>query len=1032
MTVWQSHQGLGTPPSQAHASEIPRMLIISLFTAVFPVSFIRYAYVFLMMLLGPIGVYLFIKYLLLQIKISHTNTSTVVSHEVQSISALLGALFYLLNVGTVQTFIAPLEMFVTKFGFIGFLFLFSTKFVYDSKRNDLIIFSIITLFASAMAHTATLWYVYFIGLTSYFFFLSLTNHSYIKRSFIIIIISLALNLFWILPNIYYSSNYYSDVINSKIHRLSSEETYFYNKKYGNVKDYLLLKNFLFDWKVVDSDQKYIPLLDAWEKHLSNPFVNSIAIIFSLMSFSGVLLAIRKKHTELISLIPLYLGVSVLLLSDIPGLFILFSWLRNGSPLIKEVLRSPFTKFSLYLIFLVSIFIGYFQYFILTFLARSFKKVHSFFFIHGYMYILIAIIFIYALPAFRGNFISPIERVRIPKEYFDLFAWSQTQSSERMLTFPINNMFGWTYYKWIYPNETQTYQGAGFTWFGLKQPSLNREFDRWYPYNEQNYREISYAVYSKNPILFQNLLEKYKIRYILFDKNIYSPDDSNDSKALFYPELDKLITSNGNIKQIKTFGNNITVFEYNLGNSEDIFVAKDIGPLYRSSYIDQGFMDNGEYLTKFTSETASIYPGRDIMNEKERVNNEILKINNDSYRVSLNDIPINGRVYIPPISAVEKESYINIYASTVNKKLRLRILFLIPHLYGNENTEQFVYLPSTTTTSFVINSREFVIPDGSLDKEVYLGEALIKFDNDNAIYFSDNNVIQKINLIPPNSTQDILTKQNNIDIIGNFPSEQVYPDIGSLVSEVHDCHSSKSEYINKKQIALGTDEYALNYIARNGTLCDTMSFPNLSHNQGYIVAIESKHVSGLPIKICFEDYVLRKCFINDELSLFKDYNTDYFIIPAYNDDINGYRLSVSNLSIGNSVTENNIKNIRIIPFPYGYFQSIYWSGENNESSLILTNNQAFEKNWKAYYIENGNNLNWIQKLFPFAFGKELTGHVLINNWSNGWIINGQESQNIVIVFMPQYLLIFGLIIILLVFLIVWSAKSYRKPNHHRVN
>ena len=59
-TVWQSHQGLGAPPSQAHAAEIPRMFVYYPLSFILPTSFLRYSYFFLTLILGPLGVYYFI------------------------------------------------------------------------------------------------------------------------------------------------------------------------------------------------------------------------------------------------------------------------------------------------------------------------------------------------------------------------------------------------------------------------------------------------------------------------------------------------------------------------------------------------------------------------------------------------------------------------------------------------------------------------------------------------------------------------------------------------------------------------------------------------------------------------------------------------------------------------------------------------------------------------------------------------------------------------------------------------------------
>ncbi|HSA83871.1 MAG TPA: hypothetical protein VLF20_03210 [Patescibacteria group bacterium] len=98
-SVWQEHQGLGAPPSQAHASEIPRMLIYAVLTFLFPFDFVRYSYVFLMIIMGPVGVYLFLRYLFAKEEIKPLIAKT---------SSFLGGLFYLLNLGTMQHFIVVL------------------------------------------------------------------------------------------------------------------------------------------------------------------------------------------------------------------------------------------------------------------------------------------------------------------------------------------------------------------------------------------------------------------------------------------------------------------------------------------------------------------------------------------------------------------------------------------------------------------------------------------------------------------------------------------------------------------------------------------------------------------------------------------------------------------------------------------------------------------------------------------------------------------------------------------------------------
>ena len=105
-------------------------------------NLIRYSYFFLTIILGPVGIYLLIKYIF-----NHDQEDK--NSLIIKASAFLGALFYLLNIGTIQHFIVPFEMFATKFAVLGFIYLYVIKYLFEGKRKNLIIFSLITLFSSS-------------------------------------------------------------------------------------------------------------------------------------------------------------------------------------------------------------------------------------------------------------------------------------------------------------------------------------------------------------------------------------------------------------------------------------------------------------------------------------------------------------------------------------------------------------------------------------------------------------------------------------------------------------------------------------------------------------------------------------------------------------------------------------------------------------------------------------------------------------------------------------------------------------------
>jgi len=932
-SVWQEHQGLGAPPSQAHASEIPRTIISLLLTIFFPFEFMRYGYIFLMVVAGPVGVYMFLQYLF---------KNDRVNPHISQISAFLGGLFYLLNLGTVQHFIVVFEMFAAKFGFLGFIYLFATKYIDNGKKNTLFAFLLIILCSASMAHTATLWYIFYGGLTLYTLIYAYlhtdTRKIFLKRAALLLTVCILINLYWILPNMYYSLNYGNDVITSKIHRLFTEEAYLNNRSYGKISDILIFRNFLFNWRVLESADimkngslltTSFELMESWKKHLQNPGILLLGYIFSFLSILGAYISVKKRSTVVISIVPIT-GISIFfLLSHVPVLSQIFDFLRSSNNMMKEILRFPFTKLSLHLIFSFSIFFAFFHRYLLEKISTRIKKRDTILSIL-FTFFFTALLIIYSLPSFQGNFISKIVRVTIPREYFDLFQWSQKQKQGRVLELPLHTLYGWKVHGWGTPPEAEIYQGAGFTWFGMKQPILDREFDRWYPYNEQCYREFAYALYSQNSELFEKLLTKYNIRYILLDQTIINPGSSIDQRKLFYLQITELLQSINTIRPTRNFGPAMHIYEHDsplLNDSLYILEApNNVLPAYKWNYIDKAYEDMGDYISqqKNSNDTNTFqYPMRNILDDKERVDKSILQ---------------NLGPYL-------------------DKKNELKI--------------------------------------------------------------------EKV---------DLLLKSTNAD--------------------KKDCGLQPSKIIDKRLINDSAE-----YQAVDGTLCDTFSFPQLSQDVGYMLAIESRNTKGLPIRICFENDETKMCVLEDELSKFNQMNADYFIIPPYFHQ-GGYHLILRNMSIGDLPSINTIKSIRIIPFSYLSSQSS--AGETDPATVshitrlpvnfvqyspslykadfketpkmqmnqVLTLNQAYEKNWRAYTVSKTISGPPFSYLAPL-FGTELTNHVLVNNWANGWLLNNitikqfNNFDSIIIIFLPQYLEFLGFAILILTFLYIFRTSN--RPN-----
>jgi len=567
LSVWQEHQGLGAVAAQAHASELPRVILMFFLSWFLPQNFLRYSYFFLTLIIGPLGVFFFAKEFL------------------KPHLAFLSGLLFLLNLTTVQQYSVPLEMFATLYGFIGWLFLFAVKFITNPQRKYLWLFILVTILSIPMAHTPTLFYVFFL-LFSFFLF----NFAFLlkktRSALTLILIMLSLNSFWILPNIYFISVYGNSVANSKIHSQFSDRAFQVGKNFGDFEDAAILKNFLFDWGEYNNfDGSFIYLLKPWSKHLSFWFVKFLGQIIFLMVIFGLGVSVKRKDKIGLSLLPVFL-LSYFFVANDNFLFEkLAQFLGSYFITLKEALRFPFTKFSIILLFC------YCFYFVSAF--SFFKKNLTF---------LIALLLVfYMWPIFTGNLINSKMRVNTPKYYFDVFNYFKSIPQDgRIALFPVHTFWGWNYHNW-------GYEGAGFLWFGLKQPLLTREFDRWHPANEGFYWEASYATYHEDLELLESVLEKYQVKYLLLD---FSITDASSAKSPYLDQLKKLLAKSKKIKPGKIFGK---LSIYQLDNISENFLAEGsfpkIGPVFLWTDIDTAYSKYGQYI--FSDYPQVYYPFRSL-------------------------------------------------------------------------------------------------------------------------------------------------------------------------------------------------------------------------------------------------------------------------------------------------------------------------------------------------------------------------------------------------------------------------------------
>lgn len=414
-------------------------------------------------------------------------------------SAFIASLFYLLNFGTIQYFYLAFDPYSTFWGFLPWLiyYLFLTL---DHPKNLKKLF-FINLLATPSYYVQTLFVAYFILVSLILVF----HPKKILLSLKIFLLIFFTNSFWLLPNIYFTATHVAVIQNSHINQIVTDQFTEQNIATANIKNLGLLQGQYFT----------LPELSFWQNHFNSSPIQIIGYSLTLLCLLGLFVKNPFKKYFLTILFFCLLGH--------------FNLDFIHLPLVSQIFRNSFTKLLVPTVFSLSILLA-------IFLAKI-----KFHFIQ---IVLLPLIFIYSWPSFTGNFISSKLRNPISPEYFELFKYLKTQpTNKRILVLPEYNFWGWHDYKW-------GISGSGFLWYGINQPITDRTFDVWDSNLENFYWQLKYAINSQNTTLFNQILEKYNISYVLFDSNVYFPDAKNTGKTTL--DNQKIIENSPNLTLEKQF------------------------------------------------------------------------------------------------------------------------------------------------------------------------------------------------------------------------------------------------------------------------------------------------------------------------------------------------------------------------------------------------------------------------------------------------------------------------------------------------
>ncbi|MFH1186546.1 MAG: hypothetical protein V1697_00015 [Candidatus Levyibacteriota bacterium] len=1043
-SVWQEHQGLGLLAGNAHASELIFQIYVFLLSLILPTMLIREAFSFAMLFFGATGSYFLIKYL-----ISNEKSS------IGKLAPLLGSLFYVLNLSTIQTFYVPFEPFIIHYGFLPWLILVFFKFLKNSNLKNSLAFILLNLFATPQSQVPTVFFIYglILGVISLYLNMKIKTRAFLLTTFKAALIILIINAFWLLPFLYFSLTNSQVAFEAKINQMSTENVFLQNKEFGDIKDIMLLKGFWFNNVDPDIYGNFSYMLAPWKSYLEKTYIYVIGYLLFAVILLGLVKSFKRKLPALTAFIILFIfSLTMLATTTAP-----FSWVDNlfrQIPLFSQVFRFPFTKFSIIasLSFAVFFAIGAGE------IIFKLKKINSY--ILSLIFILL--LFIFTLPIFQGNLFYYKNRVSIPNEYFELFDYFKTQDqNSRIANFPQYTFWGWNFYEW-------GYGGSGFLWYGIKQPILDRAFDVWSKEDENYYWEISNALNTNNSELFEQILNKYQISFILLDKNIINP---SSPATLLATRLEKILEKTPSVEKDESFGK-ITVYKVSLKDNPKsyIFTEKQLQTVnrYKWGNFDKAYEDLNNYVSS-NDNPEVIYPFRSLFYARSNKDNKINIESNNNLEIFSDILEIKSGsranysfdeseelVFVEFTGKKNPDETFSIQASVKNPEISITSNNQPEYKFTQTVFQKEVFvLPKNAQYPLFLNAGGFASFTIESDLIENIGLTSLSLSENNLLALTNNKNLDLSTVLLANELKSAISIETENTIFGNISGRLKIklPKItnekerfiavpnNDIVNQSKNCDNFRKGKIESKLFD-DQDKTWLRMEAKNATNCISYYLPSFNHLHGYILFIENKNASGRP----FHFWILNEDekIIPIDTYLDPKNNLSVLILPPQSKDGLSFSLHFESISIGNEKTINDLGKIEVFPIPYNFLTSIsIEKGEEKENSgnlfvfdiqhpnesLYIINSvqgengtivlsQAYNPGWKAYSVKDN---NFLTKTFPFFSAKEIKDHVLINNWENGWNLNNFKDKAIIIVFLPQYLEYFGFFLLLLTPIFIYRSR-----------
>lgn len=1045
-STWQEYRGLGVQDVLSHGANLVHTTLLWLLHWVLPQSLLRYTYHFLCLYLGAAGMYILLSR----------------SFHKHKVLAFTGALFYQLNLITIQMFYAPLEVFSTHFAVLPWLAYLILRFLRHRTLHNLLLLVLGSLLATPQGFVPTVFIAY-CTLVGSLLLVELLRFRLqaVGRCAVVMGVLLITNAFWLLPFLHAAVYQGSTVKNTKINQMSSENIFEKNKQYGDAIDVLFQRGFMLD--IVESDlqgqQRFI--MEPWKNHISQPAIVVLTVFFAGLLITGVYvvgrrLVVKRRFRTEDYFFPLLLISFFMLGTRVPVLGTINEFMRDTLPLFGEAFRFPFTKFSLVFVLCYSIFLTEGLQVLSAHLVHRFQNTRWHTWVTEQMFsgIVAACIILYALPVLSGNLFYNVVRLPIPQDYQQIIAYFQEEPTDRrVMTLPQTSFWNWLYYSW-------GARGSGFLWYGIEQATLERPFDPWSNYNEQYLNELFYSIEYNDSKLFAQIIDKYDISYILLDEYLEHRGNMQERASLeeFFEE------ANIEIVETRQFGK---LSVYKLREQPYVALQSTVAPVgspFNYDSIDRAFAYSGAYTWNETAwDTYHLFPTLFTNKTQEDLEFTITEDTSDgTISLTTNGSPyfVEGEEYrlkidtftdteqmVPALIKFDRRS-ITVAPPDVTLSVggRSYPLELFPEqrfsLNGTQVEQIFVNGDPVGTASAqvgyfypnAINSLSIRTPDGdapsvgvSLDlRERPVSTVLKEPLNDKAVSIT----ISNLRPYPWNGENILIEKTYVID--------------APCVEEIRRGRSLYEERPDGSSFTL---------LAQGSTTCAHQYLSGVPQNLGTLIRYSIDNVSGKDISVHI-DNPQKEIVFAETLLNGPGFDKSVILPPTSQYETEDYGTHFLVESAGETETKAMINSMSVSSLPYWWIRSMRLVREDAtpiaagnrsreaavaythpvkshyivplsaemraflaEEQNMLSLSQSYHDGWKAYLVDGSNPL---ASALPFFLGNELGDKHKLNNWAQAWALSPEElaaagteygpEPAVVMVFWPQYLQLAGFLVL----------------------